>query len=50
MILRDKVIDLIRNTKLDVIITHSPTDYMDDHEEASRFVFESMYGFNLTSS
>jgi N-acetylglucosamine malate deacetylase 1 len=38
---RDKVIDLIRYTKPDLIITHNPTDYMDDHEETSKLVYEA---------
>lgn len=36
---RDKVIDVIRKTKPDIIITHNPHDYMDDHEETSRLVY-----------
>ncbi|MDW7658990.1 MAG: PIG-L family deacetylase [Bacillota bacterium] len=38
---RDKVIDLIRYTRPDVIITHSPHDYMDDHEQTSALVYEA---------
>lgn len=38
---RDKVIDVIRLAKPDIIITHNPHDYMDDHEETSRLVFEA---------
>jgi len=38
---RDKVIDVIRYAKPDIIISHNPHDYMDDHEETSRLVFEA---------
>lgn len=38
---RDKIVDLIRYVQPDVIITHSPHDYMADHEEASRLVYEA---------
>jgi LmbE family N-acetylglucosaminyl deacetylase len=38
---RDKVIDIIRYTKPDIIITQSPHDYMDDHEETSRLVYRA---------
>jgi N-acetylglucosamine malate deacetylase 1 len=41
MTTRDKVVDLIRYTKPGIIITHSPADYMDDHEETSRLVYEA---------
>ncbi len=39
MAARDKIIDLIRQAKPDLIITHSPHDYMDDHEETSKLVY-----------
>jgi LmbE family N-acetylglucosaminyl deacetylase len=38
---RDKIVDIIRYTKPDIIITHNPSDYMDDHEETSRLVYEA---------
>lgn len=38
---RDMVIDVIRYAKPDIIITHAPQDYMDDHEETSRLVYEA---------
>jgi LmbE family N-acetylglucosaminyl deacetylase len=38
---RDKLVDVIRYAKPDIIITHNPNDYMDDHEETSRLVFEA---------
>lgn len=41
MAARDKIIDLIRQVKPDIIITHNSKDYMDDHEETSRLVYEA---------
>lgn len=41
MKLRQKLVDVIRFTKPDIIITHPQEDYMDDHEETSRLVFEA---------
>lgn len=38
---REKIVDLIRFTKPDLIITHDPHDYMDDHEETSKLVYEA---------
>lgn len=38
---RDKIVDIIRFTKPDLIITHNPSDYMDDHDETSKLVFEA---------
>lgn len=38
---RDKIVDVIRQTRPDIIITHNPRDYMDDHEETSRLVYEA---------
>ena len=40
---RDKVVDVIRYAKPDVIITHSPTDYMPDHLAVSRLVFDASF-------
>jgi len=34
-------IDLIRRTKPDLIITHNPEDYLQDHMNTSRLVFEA---------
>ncbi|MGE5559150.1 MAG: PIG-L deacetylase family protein [Bacillota bacterium] len=36
---REKIVDVIRDTKPDLIITHNPRDYMDDHEETSKLVY-----------
>lgn len=38
---RRKLVDVIRFAKPDVIITQPPQDYMDDHEETSRLVYEA---------
>lgn len=38
---RDKIIDVIRYAKPDLIITHYPHDYMDDHEQTSALVYEA---------
>jgi len=45
--LTDKMIDVIRFTKPDVIITHSPDDYMRDHVEVSRLVFDASFSSSL---
>src|SRR5262245_4123557 len=34
------VVDLVRDARPDVILTHAPGDYMGDHNEASKLVFE----------
>jgi LmbE family N-acetylglucosaminyl deacetylase len=39
-VIRDKLIEVVRYTKADVIITHNPDDYMRDHMEASRFAYD----------
>ena len=36
-------VDLIRQTRPDVIITHSPNDYMPDHTVTSRLVFDASF-------
>jgi N-acetylglucosamine malate deacetylase 1 len=38
-----KVSALIRRVKPDLVITHSPIDYMADHEETSRIVREAVF-------
>jgi len=40
---RKKIIDVIRQTSPDLIITHSPNDYHADHINTSRLVFEATY-------
>jgi LmbE family N-acetylglucosaminyl deacetylase len=37
------VVDLVRDARPDVIVTHSRGDYMGDHEEVSRLVFECSF-------
>jgi N-acetylglucosamine malate deacetylase 1 len=37
------VVDLVREARPDVIITHSPGDYMADHNEISRLVFDASF-------
>lgn len=38
-----QLIDLVRRAQPDVIITHSPNDYMGDHNEVSKLVFDCSY-------
>ena len=40
---RDKIAELIIKTQPDFIITHSPTDYMPDHREVSKLVFDASF-------
>lgn len=40
---RRAVIDLIRETRPDVILTHSPNDYMADHNEVSKLVVDASH-------
>lgn len=42
-----KVIDVIRYTKPDVIITHSPEDYMKDHLEVNKLVFDASFSSSV---
>ncbi|MBR4087618.1 MAG: PIG-L family deacetylase [Clostridia bacterium] len=44
---RDRVIELIRKVQPDFIITHSPTDYMPDHREVSKLVFDASFGASV---
>lgn len=44
---RDKIIEVIRDYDPDLIITHSPTDYMPDHLAVSRLVFDATFGATL---
>lgn len=36
-------VDLVREARPDVIITHAPTDYMGDHNEVSKLVFDCSF-------
>ena len=40
---RLRYIELVRQTRPDVIITHSPADYHTDHNETSRLVFDTSF-------
>jgi len=40
---RDLVIDVLRSVLPDVIITHSPHDYMPDHVAVSKLVFDASF-------
>jgi LmbE family N-acetylglucosaminyl deacetylase len=42
-----KVIDVIRYTEPDVIITHDPEDYMNDHREVSKLVFDASFSSSV---
>jgi len=37
---RDKLVEIVRYTKADVIITHNPEDYMRDHEQSSNLAVD----------
>jgi N-acetylglucosamine malate deacetylase 1 len=42
-----KIVEVIRLTRPDVIITHSPDDYMRDHVEASKLVFNASFNSSV---
>lgn len=44
---RELVVDLIRRTRPDVIISHAPNDYMPDHVETSKLVFDAAFTASL---
>ncbi len=44
---RDKMVELIRKTQPDFIITHSPTDYMPDHLAVSKLVFDASFAASV---
>ena len=44
---RDKVVDLIREVKPDLIITHSPQDYMPDHIITGELTFDAAFTATL---
>lgn len=44
---RDKVVDVIRYSQPDVIITHSPDDYMPDHIAVSKLAFDAAFAASL---
>jgi len=41
------VVDLVREVRPEVIITHSPNDYMSDHNEVSTLVFNASFHATL---
>ncbi len=44
---RDKVVDVIRRYQPDVLITHSPQDYMPDHVAVSKLVFDASFAASV---
>ena len=44
---RDKVVDIIRRTRPDFIITHTPDDYMPDHIAVGKLVFDASFCASL---
>lgn len=44
---RDKVVEVIRYAQPDVIITHSPNDYMPDHTAVSQLVFDATFAASV---
>ena len=44
---RDKIIEIIRHAQPDVIITHSPNDYMPDHVAVSKLVFDASFAASV---
>ena len=44
---RDKIVDLIRKVNPDFIITHAPNDYMPDHVEVSKLVFDASFAASV---
>lgn len=44
---RDKMVDVIRYAQPDLIITHSPEDYMPDHTAVSKLVFDASFTASL---
>ncbi len=44
---RIKMTNLIKEVQPDFIITHSPTDYMPDHREVSKLVFDASFAASV---
>jgi len=40
---RDKLVEIVRYTKADVVITHNSEDYMRDHEQTSRLAVDATF-------
>lgn len=49
MDLKLKMIRVVKEVRPDVIITHSPNDYMTDHCEVSKLVFDCSFGASISS-
>lgn len=43
----NKMIDVIKYSKPDVIITHAPQDYMRDHQEVNKIVFNASFSSSV---
>ena len=41
------VVDLVRETRPELVLTHSPNDYMSDHNEISKLVFDASFHATL---
>lgn len=46
---RDKMVDVIRYANPDLIITHTPNDYMPEHVSVSRLVFDASFAATCPS-
>jgi LmbE family N-acetylglucosaminyl deacetylase len=44
---RDRLVEVVRYTKADLIITHNPADYMRDHEQASALACDVSFTVTL---
>ncbi|MBR2721583.1 MAG: PIG-L family deacetylase [Clostridia bacterium] len=44
---RDRIVDVIRRVQPDLIITHSPNDYMSDHTAVSKLVFDASFAASV---
>lgn len=44
---KDLIVDVIRSTQPDFIITHAPNDYMPDHVAVSRLVFDASFAASV---
>jgi LmbE family N-acetylglucosaminyl deacetylase len=42
-----KMVDVIRHAQPDIIITHAPDDYMTDHIEVSKLVFDASFSASI---
>lgn len=44
---RDKLVEVVKYTKADIIITHNPDDYMRDHVQASQLARDVSFGCTI---